>query len=292
MVWPSTLSTFVNPVPTDRLSTTPHSSIETAQNTGIKELQAFIGTESSIVGTLLYDIRGAGSNGGGHVQTANKGGTGQTAYTKGNILVATSSSVLTKLAVGNDAQVLTANSSVAAGVQWSTPGTAFSNKIAISTTQQTFGSSVAANLQTSIFSVAIPGSTLGVSNGVKATVFVNSLSANLAQAGSVVLAFKYGANTVSSVAMGGTSGSNPGKLEYFLLADNSSVLQRGNAYTQIGMRFNSQGVAWSSVISAYQTGTSSINSSGNQNFEVSVRFQDNSPSNALAIDGYVIEKIA
>src|SRR3990167_10005990 len=99
MPYPSTLSSFTDPVPTDKLSTTPHSSIETAQNTGLREVQAFVGTLSSNVGTLVYDIRGAGSDGGGHVQTANKGGTGQTAYTKGDILVATSSSVLTKLAV-------------------------------------------------------------------------------------------------------------------------------------------------------------------------------------------------
>lgn len=118
MVWPSLLSTFTDPSPTDKLSTTPHSSIETVQNTGIKELQAFIGTESSVVGTLMYDIRGAGSNGGGHVQTANKGGTGQTAYTKGDVLVATSSSVLTKLAVGVDGNVLAADSTTATGLAY------------------------------------------------------------------------------------------------------------------------------------------------------------------------------
>src|SRR3990167_4965504 len=102
MPWPSTLSSFTDPVPADKLSTTPHSSIETAQNTGLKEVQAFVGTLSSNVGTLIYDIRAAGSDGGGHVQVANKGGTGQTAYTKGDLLVASSSSVLTKLAVGTN----------------------------------------------------------------------------------------------------------------------------------------------------------------------------------------------
>ena len=119
MPYPSTLSTFTDPSPSDRLSTTPHSSIESAQNTGIEELQAFVGTESSVVGTLFYDIRGAGSNGGGHVQTANKGGTGQTSYTKGDLLVATSSSVLAKLAVSaNDNDTIVVDSSVAAGIKY------------------------------------------------------------------------------------------------------------------------------------------------------------------------------
>ena len=124
MPFPSTLSTFTDPVPTDRLSTTPHSSIETAQNTGLRQIQAFIGADSSAVGTLHYDIRAAASNGGGHVQTANKGGTGQTSFSKGDILVASSSSVLSKLAVGNDTLALLADSTQTAGVAWGGVATA------------------------------------------------------------------------------------------------------------------------------------------------------------------------
>lgn len=124
--YPSTISAFINPSPTDKLSTTPHSSIETAQNTDLIAIETFVGTLSSNVGTLVYDIRGAGSNGGGHVQTVNKGGTGQTSYTKGDVLVAQSSSVLTKLAVGTDAFVLTADSTQSLGLNWAaaafTPG--------------------------------------------------------------------------------------------------------------------------------------------------------------------------
>ncbi len=120
--YPSTISAFTNPSSSDKLSTSPHSSIETAQNTDLIAIETFVGTLSSNVGTLVYDIRASASNGGGHVQTANKGGTGQTTFNKGDILVATSSSVLTKLAVsGNDNDILAVNSSVATGVNW-TPG--------------------------------------------------------------------------------------------------------------------------------------------------------------------------
>lgn len=123
MVWPSTLSSFTDPSPTDRLSTTPHSSIETAQNNGIRELQAFVGTNASAVGTLIYNIRATASDGGGHVQTANKGGTGQTTYAKGDLLVATSSSVLAKLAVSSvEGYALVSDSSQAAGMRWGIPG--------------------------------------------------------------------------------------------------------------------------------------------------------------------------
>lgn len=118
MPYPSVVTTFTNPSPSDRLSTTPHSAIETAQNTGLTEIQTFVGTASSTQGTLMFDIRSSNSNGGGHVQTANKGGTGQTMFNKGDVLVGQSTSVLTKLAIGSDNQVLTADSTQAAGVKW------------------------------------------------------------------------------------------------------------------------------------------------------------------------------
>lgn len=118
MPYPSTVSAFTNPAPTDKLSSPSHSGIESAQNTGLTELMTFVGTLASTAGTLIYDIRSSVSSGGGHIQTANVGGTGQTAYTKGDVLVATSSSVLSKLAVGANDLVLVADSSQAAGVKW------------------------------------------------------------------------------------------------------------------------------------------------------------------------------
>lgn len=118
MAYPSIISTISNPQATDRLNNPSHSSVHQAENTAITEIQAFVGTLSSVPGTLINDIRSASSNGGGHVQTADKGGTGQTTYNKGDLLVAQSSSVLTKLAVGTDGQALIANSSTASGVQW------------------------------------------------------------------------------------------------------------------------------------------------------------------------------
>lgn len=118
MAFPSVISSFTNPSASNKLNSPSHSSIETAQNTALTEIQTFIGTDSSIAGTLMYDVRAAASNGGGHVQTANKGGTGQTAYTKGDLLVATSASVLAKLAVGTDGFAPIADSTAQAGISW------------------------------------------------------------------------------------------------------------------------------------------------------------------------------
>ena len=49
---------------------------------------------------------------------ASLGGTGQTSYTKGDILVAENSTTLTKLGVGTNNHVLTADSNQASGVKW------------------------------------------------------------------------------------------------------------------------------------------------------------------------------
>lgn len=85
----------------------------------ITALETKVGADSSADTTSLdYKISNALSDGGGHVQTANKGGTGQTSYTKGDLLVASSSSVLGKLSVGNDGLSLVADSSQTTGVNW------------------------------------------------------------------------------------------------------------------------------------------------------------------------------
>jgi hypothetical protein len=120
--FPSVISTITNPIATQRLNSPSHSSIESAQNDGINKLETFVGTLSSTQGTLMYDIRAAASNGGGHIQSANKGGTGQTSFTKGDILVATSSSVIAKVAIGNNNDVLIADSTQNAGLKWSVFG--------------------------------------------------------------------------------------------------------------------------------------------------------------------------
>lgn len=169
--WPSVLSTISDPTATNRLNSPSHSSIETAQNDAIKKLETFIGTSASAVGTIIYDVRAAASDGGGHVQGANKGGTGQTSFAKGDILVAKSSSVLSKLAVGNNNQILQADSAQDVGVKWGTPPVG--TRIASS-------GSVLQNNQANPFSVmgvTIPGSTLSTYGGIKARVFSEMLTA-------------------------------------------------------------------------------------------------------------------
>ena len=118
--FPSVLNVFTRPATTDKLNSPSHSGLHNTVSSALGQVEAMIGVvgNASVVGTLSYDVRSPASGGGGHVQWANKGGTGQTSYTKGDILVAQSASVLSKLSIGSADYVLTADSSQSSGVKW------------------------------------------------------------------------------------------------------------------------------------------------------------------------------
>jgi len=125
-MFPSILNTFNRPTATDRLNSPSHSALHNTVSSALGQVEATLGVvaANSVVGTLIYDVRSPASPGGGHVQGAAFGGTGQTNFIKGDILVASSASVLTKLAIGTDGQTLAVNSSTASGLQWGNQGNA------------------------------------------------------------------------------------------------------------------------------------------------------------------------
>lgn len=124
MSFPSTLSVFNRPQATDRLNSPSHSALHNTVSSAVGQLEAVMGLadSNSVLGTIIGDLRSPGSGGGGHIQTANAGGTGQTTFTKGDILVASSTSVLSKLSVGPNGQSLVADSTQSSGIRWGTPG--------------------------------------------------------------------------------------------------------------------------------------------------------------------------
>lgn len=125
MAFPSTLSSFPRPTATDRLNSPSHSGLHNTVSSALGQVEAVIGVDgaNSVLGTIIGDLRSPGSSGGGHVQSANKGGTGQITYAKGDILVAQSTSVLSKLTVApTDGLALITDSTQSVGVRWGVPG--------------------------------------------------------------------------------------------------------------------------------------------------------------------------
>lgn len=192
MAFPSVLSTISNPTPTNKLNSPSHSGIETAQNTAIGEIENFVGTLSSVQGTLLYDIRSQNSNGGGHIQTADHGGTGQTSFNKGDILVGQSSSVLTKLAVGADGKAIVADSTSQTGLSYQGVITAPAIQ------NQTYTYAKASVISSSVYGVILQNTPSVISGGMGLVVqFPTAAATSLialqvyTSAGSVAALIKY-----------------------------------------------------------------------------------------------------
>lgn len=253
MAYPSIVTTFSTPSPSDKLSTTPHSSIESAQNTGLTEIMNFIGTESSAAGTLFYDVRAAASNGGGHVQTANKGGTGQTSYTKGDVLIAQSSSVLTKLGIGTNNQVLTADSNQQTGVKWAGVANATDMQ------NQTYTYARASVMSASVYGVVLSQSPSIISDGLgmlikfpaNNTTSVLALSVHTTSSNSVAALLKR--TNLANIPVGGIRASMIGIVTFDSV---SSVFQLQNTgtITTNGVLSRAGDAASGSVITAHGLG--------------------------------------
>lgn len=287
MAYPSTLSTFTYPNANDKLSAPSHSSIESMQSSTISQLETFVGTLSSVNGTLVYDIRAASSDGGGHVQTANKGGTGQTSYNKGDILVATSSSVLTKLAVGSDNYVLRANSSAASGVNWSQE-TNILPKLGISGSVQALTNSTS---ETSLLSVSIPASTLGTNNAIRATLYIGNLNGNSAD-DAVVIRANYGGSTFGAITIGSIANSTAsiaGTIGVTLIANNAQNSQR--AMLQSAFVSPTQQPSIFSI-NKFRAAVPAIDSGAVQTLGITAQWNLTSTDNDLNTNGFIVEKIA
>src|SRR5260221_656794 len=112
MSFPSTLTAYTQTTATSRLNSPSHSGLHNTVSSALGQVEAVIGVDgaNSVLGTIIGDLRSPGSKGGGHIQGAAFGGTGQTNFNKGDIFVATSASVVSKLAVGTDGYILNADS--------------------------------------------------------------------------------------------------------------------------------------------------------------------------------------
>lgn len=284
MAYPSVISTLATPLSSDRLNSPSHSALHQNENSGITEIQNFVGTLASTAGTLIYDIRAAASNGGGHIQTANKGGTGQTSYNKGDVLVGQSTSVLTKLAIGADTFVLTADSAQSAGVKWAVPG---GTKMAINSSVFTTGSTTT---ETSVMAASVLASVIGTNNAVRSELFINQM-ATVNQ--SLTIRVNFGTSSIATIAVGESANvtSIQGVLQTYIIGNGASS-QLGIVKLTTGrQQLTTTG---NSVLSNlfYQTQTPlSVDVGANQVLGTTFTWAGTNGGTFITTGGYIVEKI-
>lgn len=288
MAFPSTFSTFNRPSPSDRLNNPSHSALHNTVSSAVGQLEAVVGLsgDGSVLGTILGDLRSPGSGGGGHIQTANKGGTGQTSYNKGDLLVATSSSVIAKLAVSqNFGDQLIADPTQASGIKWGRPGNVTNSVVNIDQWQ-----SSAVNV---LFAASIAGSTLGSSGGLKYTGQLPKLSID--DGVGFIVKVSYGVNSIATFNMTNANhsviGSN-GTIEGMIIGNNGVASQLGNVRLFTRALGSGPPAAGEQVAYGYAYGTSSINSSANQDLIITGQMSTVSPKNSILTGFFTVEKIA
>ncbi len=287
MSYPSVITSFPQPTASSRLNNPSHSALENLQSSTIGQMQAVIGLsgDSSVLGTIIGDLRSPDSNGGGHVQTANTGGTGQTNYSKGQLLVASSSSVLSKLAAGADNTVLLADSSQATGVRWSN---VVANKVTVRTSvaSYTVGASSVANV---LFVASIAGSVIGSNNAVRFTGTIDSFFIDANNTNTIDV--QYGQKSVMSIAISANAPATSvsGTITGMIMGNGAVNDQK--AFMTLNLGNNVPYVA--SIISVYRAGASSVNSSANQDLFITTKTNWNAGGATASIQGtmFVVEKI-
>jgi hypothetical protein len=264
------------------------SHIDDLQNE-VTALETKVGADGSADATSLdYIIKNAGSNGGGHVQTANKGGTGQTSYTKGDLLVASSSSVIGKLSAGVDNQVLQADSSQTTGLKWSNVIASKVN-ISILPTSYSNGASSVANV---LFASSILGSVLGTNNAIRFTGTIDKLTLDGNKSNTFNL--QYGNQSVASFQVSGGAGSivgATGTISGMIIGNGASNDQKGYMSLQVGNP-NGDVEYHQQVALRYGIGSSSVNSSANQNLIITTQTNwTNGTITSVLGTIFVVEKI-
>lgn len=282
-MFPSTLSSFSYPTSSNKLNSPSHSALHNTVSSAVGQLEAVIGLDysGSTLGTIIGDLRSPGSSGGGHVQTANLGGTGYAGgFTKGDVLVASASSVLTKVAIGTDNQVVTVDASQPTGLKYASP-TLISQISSII--------SIRGVSETSVLNATIPSSVLGSGNVVESRMFVN----NFAASGSVLIKATYGGAVVASVMARptGTLSSIYGRVNYIILANGNNA-QRGILEVNLGgQQADPAAVTSITAVHLYDMNTASVATASNKTMGVTMLMSNAGANDHIDIDGSFVNKV-
>ena len=294
-MYPSTYSTFNRPAASDRLNSPSHSALHNTTSSAVGQIEAVVGlntgASASAVGTLMYDIRSPLSDGGGHVQTAVKGGTGQTTFSAGDLLVATGPSTISKLAVSSVVgDIIVADPNAAAKMKWQTNSTG--TKLNINTATSSIYNT---NAEQVLFAASVAGSILGTNNGIRfkgiLTRYVNE------NQGAFTLRAKYGNNTIVTIPFPTTEAafsSTVGRIEGMIVGHSSVAVQKGYLEMLTSSPASESAGALTVTMTklmGFAVGSSSVNSSAEQNLVITGQFATANVASSVLTSFFALEKI-
>lgn len=182
---------------------------------------------------------------------------------------------LQRLAIGTARQTLRVNSGATAPAWTSTVLGSFTTDVVVSGTVA----------ETTLFSLTVPGGTIGTAGIIKVKMYLNTNVTGAAA--NVIYRFKYGATTVSSVTIARTnSGSTDGFLECTLYAKGATNSQEADIVMQAQINANAMS---STGVFLYGTGlgTAAEDSTADKTLVVTVEHA-NSANNTTASHGYAV----
>lgn len=197
---------------------------------------------------------------------------------KGDILAATASGAKSRLAVGNDGQVLVANAAEATGLKYVEGARA----LAVDNTDVTIATSTA---ETTIFSATIPANVMRTKNVIKGRVFISTMS--LRASATCDFRLKFGGTTIATLNHDGPSGAASGAKGIII---EFTIYNDGSASSQVGFLNESSGYCSdlnsASILTA--DGTASEDTTSSKTLTITAHFNDsNSATNLTAKGGEV-----
>lgn len=161
-----------------------------------------------------------------------------------------------------------------------------SNIIASSGTPISISGSSITTEQT-VFSVTVPGNTLGTTGAIESTLFVTGLNFN---SGTFTMNLYYGTTVIATWNGTKTNSLTPvGFLKLRVMASGATNSQRGSLYLHCGTAASNADIA--NFVNQLQTGTAAIDSTLSQVYKLTVTWSSTDASNTFNIDGYVVNKL-
>ncbi len=224
------------------------------------------------------------------------GGTGQTTATtafnalsplttKGDIVTHTGTNNV-RQGVGANDTILIADSAQTNGVKWGVASLLSNTTITQSTSATTVNNT---NLETTLFTVSIPGGTMLTSGTLKVRAFLSAIGQTTS--GQLILKIKYGGTTISTFPafVSGVGSGGVGNIEFNLFAAGATNSQRGHGI--LSLNDIPTGAAGTTVKDMLQAdGTSAVDSTSAQTFLITATWNVADANNTITLQDVSITR--